>query len=65
MLGFFSACIDCLCIDGHPCTPAMNVVRGLTFHLVILSVWMSGLYLFDCSMMTVVGNLSWQHYVIL
>lgn len=37
--------------------------KGLTFHLVVLSVWMSGFYLLDCSMMAVVGNLSWQQYV--
>jgi hypothetical protein len=44
-----------------PITPAVMVIRGLTFQPTSLSVWMSGLYLLDLSLMIAMGNLSWEY----
>ena len=41
------------------------VIRGLTFHLVVLSVWMRGLYLLDFSLISTLGNMSCQTVVVL
>ena len=56
ILSFYSSLI------GHswiaPPTPAVIVMRGLTCHPTVLSVWMSGLYFSVFSLCAVFGNLS-------
>ena len=46
-------------------TLAVMMIRGLTFHVVVLSVWMRGLYLLDSSLIVALGNMSWQSIVVL
>jgi hypothetical protein len=54
----FSAFNDYLWILDR--TPAVMVMRGLTFHPMVCSIWTKGLCLLGFSLVTMLGNLSWQ-----
>lgn len=53
------------CMWIVPRTPAVMVIRGLTFQMVALSVWMRGLYLLDFPLMASLWNMSWQYVMVL
>ena len=59
ILRLFSVIIDCLWMA--PRTPDVIVMSGLTFHPLVRSVWMRGLYLLVFVCMALLGNLSWQY----
>ena len=56
ILSFSSSLIGCSWIA--PLTMVVIVMRGLTCHPVVMSVWMSGLYFVVFSLCTVFGNMS-------
>ena len=59
ILSLVSFSMECSCIA--PLTPAVMVIRGLTFHPMFCMVLISGLYLVCFWVRAPSGNLSWQY----
>ena len=55
ILRSYGAFDDCLWI--LPRTPTMMVMRGLTFHHTVFSVWTKGMDLLDIPLVAMLGNL--------
>ena len=58
ILRFFSAFNYYLWILD--CTHVVMVMRGMTFHPMVCSIWTKGLYLLDFSLVAMLGNVLWQ-----